>query len=262
MSLSVLSISSACHFDFGVGRINPGTFASAHTSCCSGQSGSLMLLSCCIPASMSATQSSSLSVGLSKSPFRLSQSAVSEMLWGELSWLLSTGWQLLLRIHQTLNNWVRPPWRSLAGKGGDKGDLSDSLNAVAPSGWKSDHDALTISSVSEMYPIVVICMFWVQDPFWVAHRFWLPCHRSRRLWKLSILCNFHSSATFLISESFSLFIVSNSFSAPTKIQSLARANCLSKISLRRVAVGFSTASSRWHLGHMENWPPLRNHVEW
>ena len=49
--------------------------------------------------------------------------------------------------------------RSFADKAGGKGDLSDSLNAAAPSCWESDQDALMISSVSEMYPTAVICLF-------------------------------------------------------------------------------------------------------
>jgi hypothetical protein len=60
ITLTVTNIYSACLFDFGVGRINPGTFCAALISNCSGCCGSLMLLSCAISDSTSATQSSSV----------------------------------------------------------------------------------------------------------------------------------------------------------------------------------------------------------
>ena len=71
--------------------------------------------------------------------------------------------------------------------------------------------------------------------FWVAGRFWLPCHISKKLWTLAILCNFLSSASFFISESSSVFVVSNSGSVPAKIPLLARANCLTRTFSRRVS---------------------------
>jgi len=150
---------SACLIDFRVGQTNPGTFGAALTSCCSGHSGCSMPLFCSISDSSSAAQSSSLSIGLSKWPFHCSQSSVSEILSGALSSSLWTGWRLILRIRRTFKIWVRPPGRSFADKGGGKGDLSDTLNAAAPSWWNSDQDALRISSVSEMYPTAVICLF-------------------------------------------------------------------------------------------------------
>jgi len=157
------------------------------------------------------------------------------MLSGALSPSLSTGWWLILRIRWTFNIWVRPPGRSFADKGGGKGDLSDNLNAAAPSCWKCDQDALMTSSMSEMYLTAVIFLFRGWDSFWVARRFWLPCHIFKTSWTLAILCNVHSFTSFIISESFSMFIVSNSGSVPAKIPLLAQADCLTTTILWRVS---------------------------
>jgi len=150
------------------------------------------------------------------------------MLSGVLSLSLLTGWQLILRIQQTFKISVPPSGRSFADEGGGKGDHSDNLNAAAPSCWKSEQEALTMTWVSEMYPTAVICLFWERDYFCVALRFWLPCHISKRSWTLAILCNFLSSATFFISELFSAFVISDTGWSPAKIPLLARANCLTK----------------------------------
>jgi len=219
---------SACHFDFHVGRLNPGTFGAALTSRCSGHSESLIPSSCSVSDQTSAAQSSSVSFGLSKSPFQSSQSMVSEMIWGVLSSSPSTGWWLILQIRRKFNNWVRPPRRSFADKTGGKVDLSDSLNAATPSYWKTDQDAVRISSMSEIHSTAIICIFWVRDSFCVAHRFWLPCHISQMAWTLAILCN-------VLSESFPVFVVSNAGSSPTKMRVLARPNCLTMTFLRRVS---------------------------
>jgi len=106
------------------------------------------------------------------------------MLSGAQSLLLSNGWLLITRIRRTFTIWVLPPGRSFADNAAGKGDLSDNLNAAAPSCWKSDQDALSISSVSEMYPTSVICLFWVRDSFSVARRFSQLCHisKSREPW--------------------------------------------------------------------------------
>jgi len=235
IALSITNTFSACVFDFRVGQINLGTFGAALTSCCSGHFGFSMPSSFSISDSTSATQSSSLSFRLSKSPFQLSQSSVSEMLSGALSSSLCTGWQLILQIRWTFNIGVCPPVRSYADKAGDKGDLSDNLNAAVPSCWKSDQDALMNSSVSEMYPTAVTCLFWVRDFCWVACRFWLPCHISKKSWTLAILSNFLSSASFFTSESFSVLVVSNSGSAPAKIWLLAQAKCLTTTFSQKVS---------------------------
>jgi len=157
------------------------------------------------------------------------------MLWGAVSSLLSTGWRLILRIRRTFTTWIRPPGRSFADKPGGKGDLFDNLNAAAPWCWKSDQDALTISSVSEMYPTAVICLFWARDSFCVARRFWLPCHISKKSWTLAILCSFLSSASFFSSKLISVFALSNSGSVPAKILVLAQMNCLSTTFSQRVS---------------------------
>jgi len=139
---------------------------------------------------------------------------------------VSSGWQLIFRIWWTIKIWVLPPGRSFADKAGGKGILSDNSNAAAPSGWKSDQDALTISAGSEMYHTAVICLCWACDSFCIARMFLLPCHISKTSWTLPILCNFLSSASFFISKSLSFFMVSNSGSVPAKILWLGWANCL------------------------------------
>ena len=184
---------------------------------------------------MSAAQYSLVSFGLSKLPFLLSQSSVSEMFSGALSSSLSTGWRLIHQIWRTSNIWVRPPGRFFGDTAGGKGDLSDNINAAAPSCWTSDQDALMISSVSKTYPTAVICFFWAWDSFWVARRFWLSCHISRQSSTLPILCNFLSSTSFFISESFCMFVVSNFGSGPAKIPLLAQENCLISTFLQRVS---------------------------
>jgi len=192
---------------------NPGTFRMALASCCSGHSGFLISLSGSISDSSSTAQSSSLSFGLSKSPFQLSQSSVSEMLSGAPSSSLVTGWRLIILIQRTFNIRVHPPGRSFAG---------------TTSCWKSVQDAFTISPMSEMCPTAVICLFSMGDSFCVAHRFWLPCHISKMSWTMAILCNVLSSSSFIISESCSLFVISDTGLLPAKSPLLAWANCLTK----------------------------------
>ena len=234
ISLTVIKTDSTFLFDFRVGQINLGRFGAALTSHCSVQSRSSLLLSCSISHLTSALQSSSLSFGLSKCPFQWSQSSVSEMFSGALSSSHLTRWQLIFQIGRAFNVWFHPPGRSFADKGGGNGDLSDNLKAALPSCWESDQDALTISSVSELDPTAVICMFWVRDSFWLAPRISMSCHISKESWTLAILCNVLCSAFFFFSESFSVFIVSKSGSSPAKIPWLARANSLPTTFSRRV----------------------------
>jgi len=229
IALTVANTFAACLFDFGVGWINPRSFGTMLTLRRPGHSGSSMLFPGSISDSASMAQSSSLSYGLSKSPCQLSQSSVSEMLSGEQYSLLSTAWRLTLQIQRTCNIWVHSPGRFFADKGSGKQDLCDNLNAATPSCWMSDQDALMISSVSEMYPTAVICLFWARDFFCVARRFWLPCHISNKSWTLAILCNFFSSTYFIISVLFSVFFISNSGQVPAKIPLLARGNCLTNM---------------------------------
>ena len=260
IALIVINTYSAHLSVFRVGRINPRTVALARVSRRSGHSGSSMLLSCSISDSKSAAQSSSQSFGSSKSPFQLSQSSVSEMLSGALSSSLWTGWWLILRIQRTFNIWVRPQGRSAPDQGGGKEDLSHHWNASAPWIWKSDQDALKISSGFEMYPTAVICLFWAQDSFWVACRFWLPCHISKKLWTLAILCNVLSSASVCISELCSVFSVSNNRSAPAKILSLPQQTALQRPFPEVSLLWIMNASSQLHLSLGKIWPPLWHHV--
>jgi len=201
IALTITNTSSACLFDFHVGQTNPGIFGVALTFCCTWHSGSSMPLLCAILDSLSAMQLFSPSFGLDTWSFQLSQSSLSEMLSDALSSSLSNGWWLILRIQQTFTIWVHSPGRSFSNTAGGKGDLSDNLNAAAQSCSKSDQDALTVSSVSEIYPTAVILLFWAQHSFWVARKFWLPCQISNQSWTLAILFNFLSSTLLHIQVS-------------------------------------------------------------
>ena len=193
-----------------------------------------------------------------------------KMLAGVLSASLSSGRPLSLLIWRTFNNWVRPPGRSFADKAGGKGDLSDNLNVAAPSCWTTDQDALTISSVSQMYPTDVICLFWGRHSFCVANRFWLPWNIYKTGWTLAILCDVLSCTSFFISKSFSMFIVFNACSLPAKILLLARArfdtttiwrrvspvvfHCLQPITFRpRVKLPLTARKCRMCCGFSFNW---------
>jgi len=141
---------SSCHFDFGIGRVDLGKFGAALTSRCSGYLGSSIPSPYSIYNWKSAAQSSSVSFVLPKSPFRFSQSLVTETRSGEQFSSLLTGWRLILRNRQTLNISICPPLRSFADNAGGKGDHTDSLTAAEPSWCKNDQEALTTFSVSEM----------------------------------------------------------------------------------------------------------------
>ena len=233
--LTVINTFSTFFFDCRVGPINPGTFSAALTFRCSGVHQFSLWLSRYISHSLSALQTSSLLFGLSKSPFQWRQFSVSEMLSGELCSSVLAGWPSIRLIGWTFNRCVHPPWRFFADKAGSTGDFSDNYNAATPSCWKFDQNALTISLVSEMYPIAVICVFWAWDSVSVARRFWLPCHIVNKLWTLAIRCNFFSSASLFIFMSLSMLLGSNAGSSPASNPLLARANCLTKIFLERVS---------------------------
>jgi len=177
----------------------------------------------------SAAHSSSLSLGLSKSPFQFSHLSVSKMLSGVLSSSLQIGWWLIVWIWRIFKISACPPGRSFADKYGGRGDLSDNLNVAPPLWWKSQLEALMISSVSEMYSTAVICLHWARDSHCVAHSFWLRWHMSKKSLTLAILRNLLSSDSFFISEEFSEFVVSDSRLTPPKITSLAWGNCLTMI---------------------------------
>jgi len=182
IALYITNTISACHLDFHIGQINLGMFVVALTSRCSGISGSSMPLSCSIWDSMSAAQLSSLSVGISRLPIQFSQLSVSVIHWGVLSSSLWTGWRSIHLSWWTFNIQVRPAGWSFGDEAGGQGDLSDHLNAAAPSCWRSDQDALVISSVTEIYPTAVICLFREWDFFCVAGRLWLPCSICKKSW--------------------------------------------------------------------------------
>ena len=262
IALTVTNTVSACPFDFPVGQINTGTFGLALTSCWSGHSGSWMLLSSSIWDSTSATQSSLLSFGLSRSQLQFSQSSVSEILSGALSSPLLTRWRLILRIWWRFINLVCSPGRSFADKAGCEGDISQSLNEAAPWCWKRDRDALMISSVSEMYPMAAIFLFWARDPFRVACRLSLLYHRSNKSRTLAILCNFLSSASFFIHELFSVFVVSNDGSLPATMPLLARANYVTMTISRMVVPVVLNASSLRNFAQGKNWTPHQHHLVW
>jgi len=138
----------------------------------------------------------------------------------------SAGWWSILFIRWTFDTWVFPPGRSFADTGGGKWDLSDNLNAAAPSHLMSDQDALTIFSVSEMYLIAVICLFWVSDSFSVAHRFQFHCDISKQSWTSAMLCNFHYYASLFISKLFSVVVISKAGPSPDNILLFGQANSL------------------------------------
>jgi len=233
--LTIINLVSAISFDRVIGPINAGIFCAAHTFHCSGVSESSLLLSSSISDSFSASQSCSLSFGLSKSPIQLSQFWVAEMLSGEQASSLLAGWQSIRLIGRTSNTWVLPPWRSFAHRAGGTGDFSDNENAAAPSCWQCDQDALTISSVSEMYPLDVICVLWARHSFCVARRFWLPCHISKKSWTLATRCYFFCSASLFISMSLSVLVGSNPGSSPASNQLFAQTNCLTTTFSQRVS---------------------------
>jgi len=233
--LTVINTNSACFCDLRVGWINPGTFSAALTSRSSACSGSSSPLASSMLDSLSASQSGSTSFALSNTQSQSRQLSVFKRISGMLSSSPSAGCRTILQIRQTFNTWVPPPRTSCAKEAGGKGDLSDNVNAAAPSRWKFDQDALTISSVSEIYPTAVICMFWVRDSFCVELWFWLPCHISKKLWALAILCNVRSSVYRFISKSFPVFVESNARSSPANIPLFSLANCLTKNSSRWVS---------------------------
>ena len=113
--------------------------------------------------------------------------------------------------------------------------FSGNLNAAAPSWWTSDQDALTIFSVSEMYPTAVICLFWARDSFCVAHRLLLPCHISKKSGTFAIWCNFFCSSSLFISISSSALVEYNTGLSPASNLLLAQAKCVTTTFSRTVS---------------------------
>ena len=178
------------------------------------------------------------------------------MISGELSWSRSARWQSIHYVLRTFHSWVRPPGRFFADKAGGKGDLSVNWTTAASSGYNFDQDALMIPSVSEMYPMAILRLFWELDSFLVASRFRGHCHSSKNAWTLAILCNFHSSTSPFMSKSFSVLGASNARSLPSNITFLIEANFLLWHVCIGSCLGFLTASSQPRLGQRKPWNPL------
>jgi len=77
-----------------------------------------------------------------------------------------------------------------------------------------------------MYPTAVMFIFWAWAFFSVACKFWLPCHISKMLWILAILCNVVSSALRFILVMYSVLVVSNGGSSGANNALPTRAHCL------------------------------------
>lgn len=100
----------------------------------------------------------------------------------------------------------------------------DRSNAAAPAGWKCDQHALTISSVSKIYPAADVDFIWKLHYIVLAHRFWLPCQISTKLCTLPIQRRILSAAFWFITDLCSLFIVPNSVLKSASIPQTAQAN--------------------------------------
>jgi hypothetical protein len=184
--------------------------------------------------SLSTSQSSLLSLGVFKSQFLLSQLLVGTRLIGALTTSLTTGWQWILFIWWSFIACVHSPARFSADKVGGKGDLSHNLHSATQSCWKFDQNALTISSVSEIYARAVISLFQGWDFVIVAHTHWMPSHITKMPWSLDMLSSSLSSAPVISSKWFWGSIESNTTSSPANIPLLAPANCLDVTVSQRV----------------------------
>jgi len=111
------------------------------------------------------------------------------MLSGELSRPLSTGWWSIIFFWQTFNTWVRPWRRSFAHSVGGNGNVADYWNLAAQSCWTFHQDAGIIASLSEMYRMAVICLFWVRDSFCIVWGFHCPAtlQTSHRPWLFHVI---------------------------------------------------------------------------
>jgi len=103
IELIIINAVSTCIMDSHTGWINPGIFGAASTFCRRCVSQSSHPLSRSIYISLSPSQTSSLSCGLSKFPFNSSQLSMSEMLWGALLLSLLAGWWSIVLIWRTFN---------------------------------------------------------------------------------------------------------------------------------------------------------------
>ena len=211
----------------------------ALTSWYSGLSEPLKPLPSSILDSSSASQSSLLLFGLSKSPFLITPCLVLETISGVLSSSLSAGWHSILLIRRMFDTWVHLPGRSFADNAGGKGDHCNTLYVAIRTCGHFIQDALMISSVSEMYALGVICMFWVQDSFLVACRFWLPCHTSKWHRPLPFCAFIFPQPGCSIPSRYQFQVVSNAAQLVVNVPWLAQAHCITTtFSLECLGSGF------------------------
>jgi len=207
--LTVLNTICAVFCDLHVGQINLGTLGTALTSPWFGLSRSSMPLPRSMSDSLSASLLSLIWFESSKFQFQSSQFSVFKMVSGALSTSRLGGWRSIVLIWWTFITWVCPLVRLFADNAGGKGDLSVNLDAASSLCSKLNQEALIISSVSAMYPMALFCLVWALDSICIVCCFWLPCHISKLLSTLVIICNVLSSGSRIISKSFYVFIISN-----------------------------------------------------
>ena len=130
VALTVINTFWSILFVLHIGRINPGTYGVALTTCFTGLSEFSTTLPCSTWDSSLDSRSCLQSCGLSTSQFQISQFMVSEMLSGSLFPSQFAGWRSILQIRWTFNTWVSPPGRFFADKASGKRNLSNNLNAA------------------------------------------------------------------------------------------------------------------------------------
>jgi hypothetical protein len=130
----------------------PGLGGEAYITQFTGFSGFWMPLSWAISDFLSASHSTSLQLGLSKSQFQLSQLSVSKMHSGSPSLLLSTGWWSIVLNQGTFITWVRPSESSSAhaacGTGGHSNHLKFSHTIMLNVWWGRFDNRLWIWTVT------------------------------------------------------------------------------------------------------------------
>ena len=110
--------------------------------------------------------------------------------------------------------------------------------------------------VSKMYPVAVICLYWVRDSYYAAHRVWLPCHFSKTLWIVEFLCDLLSSASSLNFKLSSVWAVSDGVSSHANIPLLAWLNSPTTTFHTVSLLLFFTACSLTHFAQRKNYPPI------
>ena len=179
ITLTVINLFSAFFLDLYVGRMKPETVGATLTSSCTWHSGSSTALSRFISDPKSASRSLSLLLPLLQSPIQWGQISAFKMLSCILSTSASADWWSIPHIWQTFHTGDHHPWRFHPGNNGCEGNLLNNLNTAEPSYIQHVQDGLMISSVSERYPMAVICLFCTWDFFCIALRLWLPRHISK-----------------------------------------------------------------------------------